>query len=270
MKPIVPVTGDRAADAERGAEDHRKPQPADIDAQALRRLLAEAQRAKGVALAPQHDRARDDERQRQHDMTETAVLQRAEQPECDFEHDKGIAGQVHHQRGRRARKARYRKPGQDQDQQSGVAAGDREQHEYRSECGEDRRDRQRIGSHIGKAERDHQHRAERRRLRRAEQRGRRQRIAQQPLQGRAGQPENGADRKSQDRARQPDFLHDHLLHVAAAAEQGIDHGKRRQPYRADPEREQRQQHHQDDKRGHHAGAPAHGDVSRHRDARNTH
>ena len=43
---------DRAADAERDADDHHQPQPADIDAEALRGLLAEAERAKGVALAP--------------------------------------------------------------------------------------------------------------------------------------------------------------------------------------------------------------------------
>ena len=131
---MVPVHRDRAADAERDACDHQEPQPADIDAEALRRLLAEAERAKGVALAPQNERARHDERQRQHDMAETAILQRAEQPERDFEHHEGIAGQVHHQRGRSARQARDRKSRQNQNQQSGIAARDREQRENRSEC----------------------------------------------------------------------------------------------------------------------------------------
>ena len=117
-----------------------------------------------------------------------------------------------------------------------------QQREHRGECRHDRRDRKRIGARIGKAERDHQHRAEGGRLRRPEQRGRGQRIAQQPLQGRAGQPENRADRDAQNGPRQPDFPHDHLLHVAAAAEQGIDHRQRRQPHRPDSERDQRQQH----------------------------
>src|SRR5580698_10226984 len=62
-----------------------------------------------ITLAPQHDRARDDERQRQHDMAEAAILQRAEQPECDFEDHERIAGQIHHQRGRGTREARDRK-----------------------------------------------------------------------------------------------------------------------------------------------------------------
>ena len=249
---------DRAADAERDARNHDQPQPADIDAEALRGLLAQAERAKGMALAEQHDRAGDDERQRQHDVLKAAVLQRAEQPERDFQHHERIAGQVHHQRGRRARKARDRKARQNQNQQPGIAARDREQREHRGEGRHDRRDRQRVGAHIGKAERDHQHRAEGRRLRRAEQRGRGQRIAQQALQRRAGQPEDRADRKPQNRARQADFAHDHLLHVAAAAEQRIDHGQRRQPHRPDPERDQHQQHDEDDKRRHHAdraGAP---------------
>ena len=49
---------DRAADAERDACDHEQPQPADIDAEALRGLLAEAERAKGAALAEQDERRR--------------------------------------------------------------------------------------------------------------------------------------------------------------------------------------------------------------------
>ena len=111
---MVPVHRDRAADAERDADDHHQPQPADIDAEALRGLLAEAERAKGVALAQQDDRARRDERQRQHDVAKTAILQRAEQPERDFQHHEGIAGQIHHQRGRGARKAGDRKARQNE------------------------------------------------------------------------------------------------------------------------------------------------------------
>src|ERR1700682_6184045 len=76
--------GDRATDAERDAYDHQEPQPADIDAKALRSLLAEAERAEGVARAKQDHRSRHDERQRQHDMTKAAILKRAEQPERDF------------------------------------------------------------------------------------------------------------------------------------------------------------------------------------------
>ena len=47
--------GDRAADAEGYARYHHQPQPADIDAEALRGFLAEAERAKGVALAEEND-----------------------------------------------------------------------------------------------------------------------------------------------------------------------------------------------------------------------
>ena len=107
-------------------------------------------------------------------------------------------------------------------------------------------------------------------MRRAEQRRRRQGIAQQALQCRAGQSENSSNRKSQDRARQANLAHDHLLHVAAAAEQGIDHGNRRQPHRSDSEGNQRQQHNEDNQPGQHAGAPARRDVSRHHDVLNAH
>ena len=155
-------------------------------------------------------------------------------------------------------------------QQSGVAARNRKQHEHRGEGRHDCRNRKRVGSRIGKTKCDHQHRAECRRLRRTEQRRRRQRIAQQPLQCRSGQPENRTDREPQDSAGQPDFAHDHLLHIAAAAEQRVDHGQRRQPYRPDPERHQRQQHHEHNKSSHHACAPARSNVSRHGDALNAH
>src|ERR1700722_9663517 len=84
--------GDRTADAERGAQDYPEPQPANIDTKTLCGLLAEAERAKRVALAYENNRTRRDERQRQHDVAETAVLQRAEQPKRDFEHHERIAG----------------------------------------------------------------------------------------------------------------------------------------------------------------------------------
>ena len=184
---MVPVTATAPPTPSAVPDDHHQPQPADIDAEALRGLLAEAERAKGVALAPQDDRARHDERQRQHDVPKAAVLQRAEQPERDFQHHEGIAGQIHHQSGRGARQAGDRKARQNENQQPRIAAGDRQQREHRREGHRDRGDRQRVGAHIGKPERDHQHRAERGRLRRAEQRRRRQRIAQQSLQRRAGQ-----------------------------------------------------------------------------------
>ena len=82
--------GDRATDPQRNTCDHQQPQPADIDAKALRGFFAKAQRTKSAALADQDDGACDDERQREHDMAEAAVLQRAEQPERDFERGKGI------------------------------------------------------------------------------------------------------------------------------------------------------------------------------------
>ncbi|MEY9322757.1 hypothetical protein ABIF29_009556 [Bradyrhizobium elkanii] len=151
------------------------------------------------------------------------------------------------------RKARDREPGEDQDQEPGIAAGDRKQREHGAEGGDDRHHRQRVGAHIGEAQRDHQHRAEGRRLRRAEQRRRGQRIAQQPLQRRTRQPENSADRECQDGARQADLAHDHLRHIAAAAEQRLDHRKRRQPHRPDAERDQQQQDHEREQRR--GGAP---------------
>src|SRR5882672_9436770 len=84
--------GHRPPDAERDAHDHDEPELPDLDAKALRRFLAEAEGTERIALAPQDARAGHDERQRQHDVTETAILQRAEQPERNFEHHEGIAG----------------------------------------------------------------------------------------------------------------------------------------------------------------------------------
>ncbi len=253
MKPIVPVTATRAADTERNAGDDEEPQPADIDAEALRGLFAERQRTERAGLAQQDRGARDDEGQRQRDVLETAVLQRTEQPERDLQHHEGIAGEIHHQCRGGAGETRYGEPREDQDQQPGIAAGDREQREHRAEGGDDRHHRQRVGAHIGQAQRDHQHRAERRRLRRAEQRRRSQRVAQQALQRRAGQPEHAADRERQDGARQADLAHDHLRHVAAAAKQRLDHRKQRQPHRTDAERDHQQQRHEREQR--HGGAP---------------
>src|SRR6202012_1727071 len=89
---------DRATDAERDARYHPKPEAVDVDAKALRRLLAKAERTESIALAEQDDRARDNERQRQHDMTEAAILERTEQPERNLERHKRIARKIHHQR----------------------------------------------------------------------------------------------------------------------------------------------------------------------------
>jgi hypothetical protein len=107
-------------------------------------------------------------------------------------------------------------------------------------------------------------------LRRPEQRRRSQWIAQQALQRRAGQAENGADRKCKYRAWQADFPHDYLRNIAALPEQRLDHGERRQRHRADPKRYQKQQHHEQDEAGHHAGTPLRRDVSRRHDARHAH
>jgi hypothetical protein len=46
---------DGSADAERDAQNHHQPEPRDIDAEALRGLLAQAQRAEGAALAEQDE-----------------------------------------------------------------------------------------------------------------------------------------------------------------------------------------------------------------------
>jgi hypothetical protein len=134
----------------------------------------------------------------------------------------------------------------------------------------DRHHRQRIGAHIGKPQRDHQHRAEGGRLRRAEQRRRSQRVAQQALQRRAGQSQDRADRQRQDGARQADFANDHLRYVAAAAEQGVNDRKRRQPHRPDAERDQHQQPDEGGQCGRHADAAARGLVICGPDGLNTH
>src|SRR5260370_991068 len=115
-KPPRTARPDRAAHPTGNAEKNQQPQAGDIDAEALRRFLAKRQRAESAALAEQDDRAHDDEWQRQPDVLKTAVFQRAEQPERDFEHREGIAGEIHHQRGCTTRQARDREPRENQDQ----------------------------------------------------------------------------------------------------------------------------------------------------------
>ena len=241
MKPIVPVTATApptpsATPTITSSRSRPTSTPRDC---AVSSPSVSARNA--LRWAQQDQCARGNERQRQRDVAKAAILQRAEQPEGDFQHHEGIARQVHHQRGRGSRQARDRQSRQDQQQQPGIAPGHRQQHEHRRERRDDRRHRQRVGAHIGKPERDHQHRAEGGGLRRTEQRRRRQRISQQPLQRRAGQSEDQPDRQSEDRARQPDLLHDDLLHLAAAAEQRLDHRQRRQSHRSGAERDQREQ-----------------------------
>ena len=96
MKPIVPVTGYghrhrwTDGDTERDAENHHQPQPRDVDTEALRGLLPEAQRAEGAAPAEQDEAAEHDERQRNCDVLEAPILQRAEQPEGDLQHHERI------------------------------------------------------------------------------------------------------------------------------------------------------------------------------------
>ena len=88
-------------------------------------------------------------------------------------------------------------------------------------------------------------------MRRAEQGRRRKRIAQQALQGRAGHSEDGPDRRGEHHARQTDLPHDDLLRVGPTTEQRVDDGERRQPYRSDAERDDRQQRRQPGKRRRH-------------------
>ena len=142
MKPMVPVTATAPPTPSATPEiTNSRKRPTSTP-----RLCAvsspRTQRTKGMALAEQHDRAGNDERQRKEDVLKAAVLQRAEQPERDLQHQEGIGGEVHHQRGGSARKARNRQACENKDQKPGIAAGDREQHENGRERRDDGRDRQ--------------------------------------------------------------------------------------------------------------------------------
>ncbi len=97
----------------------------------------------------------------------------------------------------------------------------------------DGRGRQRPGERPGEAERDDQHRAEGGRRGRPEERGRRQRIAQQPLQGGAGEAERAADHQRQQGARQADFEHDDARRLAAPAHRHVAQRVERQDDRPD-------------------------------------
>ena len=83
-----------------------------------------------------------------------------------------------------------------------------------------------------KAKRDDQRSGSRSGLWGAEQRRFGKRVAQEPLQRSAGQPERRADQRGEQSARQADVAHDDAGR-AFAREQAGDRGARRQPRRAD-------------------------------------
>ena len=186
---------DRAADAERDAGDHEEPQAAHIDAEALRGLFAERERAEGVALRHQQHGADGDERQRQHDVAEAAVLQRAEQPERDLQRGERIGREVHGQRRAAPARLEMARPARMRSSRLALRPATTSSRNTEAKRADDGGDRQRERAHVGETERDH--RAPRRsgRLRRAEQRRRGERIAQQALQRGAGEPEDRADGK---------------------------------------------------------------------------
>jgi hypothetical protein len=107
-------------------------------------------------------------------------------------------------------------------------------------------------------------------VRRAEQRRRGQRIAQQPLQRRSGKAENSADCKSEQGAWQADFADDHLLDIAAAAKQRLEHGQRREADRTGPERNQQQGSDDAGKRRYRDGTTTRGGVKRSIEVVNAH
>ena len=123
--------GHRPADTQRHADNNDEPEHADIDPKALRRFLAETERSQRAPLAEQNSRTGKNERHRQYDVTKVAVRQRAKQPECDLERHERITRQIHGERRRRTGEAGDGEAGENQNQQSGIAASNAEQHEHR-------------------------------------------------------------------------------------------------------------------------------------------
>src|SRR5262249_53573104 len=214
MRRHQPDEGDRPCDRYRGAgpegdADHNQQAGAvDVDAERSRRIFAQRERAEGAGVEREQNPAQQEEGGGDEQMIGAAVLERAKEPERDFKRRVGRRREVEDERDSGAGEAREREAGKQRDGQARAPSGNRDQPADRDERAGDAGERHRERGRSGEAVGDDERRANRRRLRRPEQRGLRQRIAQQALQGGAGEPERRADQQRQQRARQADAAHD--------------------------------------------------------------
>ena len=232
---------DRGADAERDAGDHGEPQAAHIDAEALRGLLAEGEDAKRVtpansSTAPATMNGSASTTWRKLRSSSEPSSQNAISSAANGLGARFIASAV-------AAPARLEiaRPGEDQQQQAGVApatTSSRNTDVKAEAIAASGRTNERTSARPSEMTSTAPKAAG---LRRPEQRRRGERIAQQALQRGARQTEDRADRDAEDRPRQADLLDDDALLFGAAAEQRLHDDQRRQPDRADGEREHDQQ-----------------------------
>ncbi len=114
----------RRSDAERNADHHRQAHAVEIDAQRGGGVLAERERTEGAGVGREQQPARDEERRGDDDVVAAAVLERAEQPEGDFERGIGIGREIEDERGHGAGEARERESRQQRHGEARAAAGD--------------------------------------------------------------------------------------------------------------------------------------------------
>ena len=206
----------RSADRQRGASDEPRAQARKVEAEAGRGVLAERQRVERRRARQQQRPASKHQRQRQPQLRQAAVGERAHQPEHDFVGGVRVRRQVERQRGQRAGEAVDRHPGEDQRHRSGAAAGQRIERQRRDDRAGDAAERKREREDAGEAGIEDDDRAERRAAGDADDAGIGERIAQQPLQRRAGEAEAETDRRAKRGARQAQlFEHQRGQGVAA-------------------------------------------------------
>ncbi len=229
MRRHQPHEADRAD--HRGGRSHRQGRPSErqhadageIDAEALRLGFPQAQRVQGAGGQGEQAAADQDEGRGERHVGPAAVRQRAQQPLGDLIDGEQAGGEVQRQGHARAGQAGHRGPGEDQGQGS-PAAGDGEGGAGGDQGARHRQERGGQGEGAAEAEIDRDHRPERRPAGDPEQPRFGQRVAGQPLEGRARQAQRRPHQHGQDGARRAHLQHHQAGHAPVRVDQGASHG----------------------------------------------
>ena len=191
---------DHARRDQRGADDDDEPEPARLDPERARLLVAERQHVDPPAQQHQRHQPGENRRRGGQDVLGLHPGQAAEQPEGDRRQLVVGIGQHLEERGRRAGQRADHHAGQHQDQRA-VADADRSRDESdKRHRGEPAGEAHQLDRQHRERQEDAEHRAQPGARRDAEDVGRDQRVAEQRLVARAGGGERRAD---QQRGRHP-------------------------------------------------------------------
>ena len=201
---------------QRNADDQQNLLACDVESKRMGCLLAKRQRVQHRPTPENERGAESDRRKRDGDMREGPVGERAEQPERDFQRCEIIGRKIERQRDERGTEGRHGQPGEHDGQYARVAPGRGKNTCDGEQAAQDRGNRQQPGKCIGGARRQHDDGTERGRVARTDEIGRGQRIAQEPLQARAGQSEAAADDERKQCPWQSEFEKDDARGLVAA------------------------------------------------------